>query len=101
MTLPEITDADREIARMAYPAATESGWMFDSMCKAAALSRIRATTPQVDPDLLAVREIVATTNRLDGRNLWAEEARRGEHDGHVEMKSALAAYNAGKAVGRE
>ena len=64
----------------------------------AILSRIRATTPQVDPDLLAVRLIVA-----DRRKTLSASVRvlSGKHDD--ELQDALAAYKAGKAgkaVGR-
>jgi hypothetical protein len=54
--------------------------------------------PPVDPDLLAVREIVAAEW---GSRLCREDARKtlsGANDLYVEVKAAFAAYKAGKAA---
>ena len=50
----------------------------------------------VDPDLLAVREIVAATYEDAGMSGVAREFRSGGFDKATALRSALAAYKAGK-----
>ena len=52
----------------------------------------------VDPDLLAVREVLAREYEKRG---WSADARavlRGKPDGRVDIAAALAAYEAGRAA---
>jgi hypothetical protein len=52
--------------------------------------------PPVDPDLLAVREIVATAREKDGLHDLAGRTRTGDCDNNPTVTSTLAAYKAGK-----
>jgi dienelactone hydrolase len=54
----------------------------------------------VDPDLLAVREIVAKVFDEKGWHDAAGEARKGQTDKGATLLAALAAYKAGKEVGK-
>lgn len=52
--------------------------------------------PPVDPDLLAVREIVALEWQQFGSRTVANETRSGDHDDKWFVNCALAAYKAGR-----
>jgi hypothetical protein len=67
---------------------------------AARLAREGWTPPPVDPDLLAVREIVAEWWDGMGSGYSAREVRAGRCDMHDLIKVALAAYKAGKEAAR-
>jgi hypothetical protein len=57
--------------------------------------------PPVDPDLLAVREIVATAREKDGWHDLAAKTKKGLCDGDPGVCSALAAYKAGREAEAE
>ena len=67
----------------------------DSMAQIAARLAREGWMP-VDPDLLAVREIVAATYEDAGMSGVAREFRSGGFDKATALRSALAAYKAGK-----
>ena len=56
--------------------------------------------PPVDPDLLAVREIVAKVFDEKGWRDAAGKARKGRSDKGATLLAALAAYKAGKEAAR-
>ena len=69
---------------------------------AARLAREGWMPPEpVDPDLLAVREIVAEWWDGMGSSYSAREVRAGRCDMHDLIKVALAAYKAGKEAARD
>lgn len=91
-----MTNEELDIAR-AKEAIHHSKSLNEAAYTAARLAREGWTpTPPVDPDLLAVREIVALEWQQFGSRTVANETRSGDHDDKWFVNCALAAYKAGR-----
>ena len=68
----------------------------EMLAEARAIAALPDFPQPVDPDVLAVQEIVAREWEERGEPLIAEDVRAGMRDEMFESKFALAAYRAGK-----
>lgn len=87
----------RETADAVYRSGDGSGEMLSVLAALALLNELD-WQPPIDPDLLAVREIVAAEFRRRDCPNAAAQAADGTSDRWVEIVGALAAYKAGKAA---
>ena len=98
MTAPEITDADRAIADkvLSMPGANDQ---LHDLTVAAALARTGwKPEPEIDPDLIEVREIVAKRHKNKGRTRFAEATRRGAWDNEAPVQLCLKAIKRGREL---
>lgn len=72
-------------------------WHDRRFCHYRELVRENWTPPEpVDPDLLVVREIVATAPEYGGGSVWAAEVRAGVWDCTPQVQFPLSVYKAGR-----
>jgi hypothetical protein len=96
----DVEAAVRAFSHACPEEAFEAGESFEqSLILAARYAREAAearTVEGVDPDLVAVREIVALRAAERGSHAYAFGVRNGAADGCDKLQTALSAYKAGK-----